>query len=176
MDKKKIILTFAIAVIFVFFIGYGIEVFHDTPEYKDFCPEVYDINNEKDCLAAGGEWFNDESSVIKNEPIPANENAPVKGRFCHNKHDCNKGFNDLNDRHDLVVFIVSIIIGLIAIGFGIYLKKDAISTGVLAGGVLLLLYGTIRYWRHADDILKFILLGIALAVLIWLGYKKFDKR
>ncbi len=171
MDKKKFLLTFAIAVIFAFFVGYGIEVFHDTPEYKDFCPEVYDINNEKDCLEADGQWSDEGASVEKSE-VPVS----VKGRFCHNKHDCNKGYNDLNDKHDLIVFIVSMIVGLIAIGFGIYLKKDAISTGVLAGGVLTLLYGTIRYWRHADDILKFVLLGIALAVLIYLGYKKFDKR
>jgi len=40
---------------------------------------------------------------------------------------------------------------------------------------LLILYGTIRYWQHAQNILKFVLLGVALAVLIWLAYKKIGK-
>ena len=169
MGKKKLILTFAIAIIFVFFIGYGTEVFHDTPEYKDFCPEVYHLDNEKACLEAGGEWFDETTEVIK-------EQIPRKATHCSNKLDCHLGYQELQDKHDLVVFVVAIILGVLAIVVGVLLKKDAISTGILAGGVLLLLYGTIRYWRHADDILKFILLGIALAVLIWLGYKKFDKR
>ena len=62
--------------------------------------------------------------------------------------------------------------GLGAVIVGMVLRKDAISTGVLGGGVLTILYGTIRYWDHASDILKFILLGVALAVLIWVGYTK----
>ncbi|MBT5342405.1 hypothetical protein HOL59_02360, partial [Candidatus Woesearchaeota archaeon] len=75
-------------------------------------------------------------------------------------------------KHDKIVFIVSIIVGLMAIFTGVLLKKDAASTGILSGGVLLIIYGTIRYWQHANDTLKFILLGIVLAVLIWIAYKK----
>ncbi|NQV91089.1 hypothetical protein HQ489_01305 [Candidatus Woesearchaeota archaeon] len=172
MSKKKFLLTFAIAIIFVFFIGYGIEVFHDPPEYQDFCPEVYHLDNETACQAAGGTWSDGLDPGVEGikQPIPAEK------RFCSNKLDCYIGYQELQDKHDLVVFVVAIIIGILAIVVGVILNKDAISTGILAGGVLLLLYGTIRYWRHADDVLKFILLGIALAVLIWLGYKKFDKR
>ena len=42
------------------------------------------------------------------------------------------------------------------------------------GGILTIFYGTIRYWRHANDTLKFILLGIVLAVLIGVAIKKLE--
>ena len=35
-----------------------------------------------------------------------------------------------------------------------------------------LIYGTLRYWQHANNLLKFVLLGIALTILILVGYKK----
>ncbi|PIN87864.1 hypothetical protein COV12_01540 [Candidatus Woesearchaeota archaeon CG10_big_fil_rev_8_21_14_0_10_32_24] len=175
MGKKKFLLTVAIAIIFVFFIGYGIEVFHDAPESAKFCPEVYELTNESACQEAGGIW--DDLLEPRAEGVKGiKESVPVKGYFCRNTKECYQEFETAQNQHDLVVFVVAIIIGILAIIAGVMLNKDAISTGILAGGVLLLLYGTIRYWRHADDVLKFILLGIALAVLIWLGYKQFDKR
>ena len=73
------------------------------------------------------------------------------------------------------MFIVDVIAGVIAVVVGLLLNKDTISTGIVSGGVLLLLYGTIRYWRYANNILKFILLGITLAILIWIAYKRLDQ-
>ena len=57
-----------------------------------------------------------------------------------------------------------------------FVRKDLVANGILGGAVLIILYGTIRYWQHANDILKFILLGFALGILIWLGYNKIEKR
>jgi hypothetical protein len=153
MKTKQILLTITIALLFVLFVGYGIEVFHDNPEY----PRLHTIQNESECLNTKGEW--QEAPKIEGE-----------GRgFC----TVSDAFQGEQANHDKIVFIVSIIVGLLAIITGIILSKAAISTGILGGGVLLILYGTLRYWQHASDILKFILLGVALAVVLWLGYKKF---
>jgi hypothetical protein len=169
MDKKKFIVSVAIAIIFALFVGYGIEVFDPSPDREDFCPErLYQIDNEEECLAADGEWSDGKGIPRPVEVEPAG--------FCDQGKKCYDDFNSLRTKHDKVVFIVAIIVGLLAVVAGITLKKDAISTGILSGGVLVILYGTIRYWRHANDILKFILLGIALAVLIYLAYMKLDKK
>ncbi len=164
MDVKKTLLTIAIALIFVFFVGYGIEVFHDSPNNEDYCPKIWDLKTKSECESAGGRW----GEEIK-EPVP-------KPSVCSNRIGCYEEFQAAQNKHDKIVFITALIVGLIAVVVGVKLNRDSISTGILAGGVLSILYGTIRYWRHANDILKFVFLGAALAVLIWLGYKKFDKR
>ncbi len=163
MKAKQVLLTVAIALLIPFFVGYGIEVIQATPEHDSFCPRLWDITTKEDCNAAGGWWRNE---IV--EPVP-------KAGLCQNTTDCFVNFENARKRHDMVVFIVSMVVGLGAVVGGYYWKKR-VSAGIIGGGVLLLLYGTVRYWQHANDLLKFILLGVALAVLIWLGYKKLDSK
>ncbi|MBT6774186.1 hypothetical protein HOA91_02345 [Candidatus Woesearchaeota archaeon] len=169
MKKKEIIIAITIAIIFALFVGYGIEVFDPSPDHDDFCPEkLYDIDNEEKCLTASGTW-----GTNSNKPrVPVKEYEAIEEEFCSPAKECYDEFDTARTKHDKIVFIVSIIVGLMAIFTGVLLKKDAASTGILSGGVLLIIYGTIRYWQHANDTLKFILLGIVLAVLIWIAYKK----
>ena len=162
MDKKRVLISIAIAIIFAMFIGYGIEVFHDAPEIEDYCrSNIYEIDNEKECLEADGIWEDNPEHLAK----------PVIGN-CIAAPDCYDKFDLLMAKHDKIVFIVAIVVGILAIITGIILKKDVIGTGILSGGILLILYGTLRYWRHADEVLKFVLLGITLAILVWIAYKK----
>lgn len=170
MDKKKALLTVAIALIFAFFVGYGIEVFHPGTSYQKVCPDVYGHGDQESCEKAGGLWL--ASAPGKDDSLAKKEISPG---FCQQKPICHEEFNVISARHDRIVFIVAVVVGLLAVLAGIVLKKDAISTGILAGGVVTILYGTIRYWQHANDILKFVLLGVVLAVLLWVGYKKFDR-
>ncbi len=159
MNFKHNLLAVAIAIIFAFFVGYGIEVFHDSPEYEDFCPDLFEVVDEKSCLEAGGIW---------------NANHVPKGErgLCSNKMKCREPYQDAQEGHDKIVFIVSLIAGIIAVITALQLRKDVVSQGLLLGAVFLILYGTMRYWTHANDVLKFVLLGIALAILIWLAYRK----
>ncbi|PIZ50821.1 hypothetical protein COY27_05890 [Candidatus Woesearchaeota archaeon CG_4_10_14_0_2_um_filter_33_13] len=164
MDKKKVLITIAIAVIFALFIGYGIEVFHDSPNVDDFCnPNLYDIKNQSSCEQNNGTWQKYQQLEPK-----------IEGQegFCQTPEKCYRDYDLIQSGHDKIVFIACIIIGLIAIVAGILLRKEIIGTGFLSGGILVILYGTLRYWRYADEVLKFVLLGIVLAVLIWIGYKK----
>jgi hypothetical protein len=173
MKKKEIIIFVAIAVIFALFVGYGIEVFDPSPDYDDFCEDdLYNIDNEKECITEGGSW--NEFGV----PVQASEGDLVKPnkRLCSPGKECRDSYDIARTKHDKIVFISTVIIGLIAIFVGILLKKDAVSVGILSGGILVIIYGTLRYWQHADERLKFVLLGIVLAVLIWVGYKKFDSK
>jgi predicted nucleic acid-binding Zn ribbon protein len=171
MKKKEIIIAVTIAIIFALFAGYGIEVFDRTKSYSDFCPEkLYDIDEEEECLASGGSWNEFETPIVS----PEKEESMIEPnkRSCSPTNECRENYDTSRSKHDKIVFIVSIIVGLMAIFTGVFLKEDPVSTGILSGGVLLIIYGTIRYWQHANDTLKFILLGIVLAVLIWISYKK----
>ena len=70
------------------------------------------------------------------------------------------------------MFVVGAIVGLIAISAGIILALPSVSSGLMLGGTFLVFYGTIVYWSNLTNWLRTIILGIALVILIWLGYKK----
>lgn len=176
MDKKKAIIAVAIALIFALFVGYGIEVFDPSPNEEDFCPRnVYELSNETECVEAGGVWnnFMGEPEKVKEISVHAKD---VKGGFCNPPKECYDRLSQARTQHDKIVFIAAVIVGLLAVITGTILKKDTVSNGIVSGGVLIILYGTIRYWQHANNTLKFILLGVALAVLVWIGYKKLEGK
>ena len=158
--KKETILAIAIMLIFVFFVGYGIEVFSPTPDQQTFCPNVYEIRTQVECEQADGTW------TIQDNPEPK-----IVG-YCNNKSTCYNDYDIAKSKHDMIVFIIAILIGVISLVGGIMLKKELISTSIVGGAILLILYGTIRYGQHANNILKFILLGVALATVIWVAYNK----
>ena len=72
------------------------------------------------------------------------------------------------------MFIISGIVGIIVIVIGAVLAMTSVSAGLFGGGVLTIIYGTTSYWSELADWARFIILGIALAVLIALGYKGFS--
>ena len=68
------------------------------------------------------------------------------------------------------------VIGIIIIAAAtLVIKENVIGYGTLAGGILTVLYGTIRYWGAIPDKLRLTILGIVLVVLLWISYKRFTK-
>ena len=164
MDVKKKILALSVMIIFALFIGYGIEVFNPTPDSRD----IYSAYSFDECEAAGGEWKDDR---VPNRVVADGESEGSGGEdygYC----STSKEFENLREGKAKIVFIASLIIGIIGVVVASFLKVNSVSSGILGGSVLTMLYGTIRYWQYAQNTLKFVLLGLALAVLIYLGYKK----
>lgn len=159
------ILTIAIALVFVFFIGYGINVFYRIPDYQDYCDMDYsrNVSTQALCEANDGKW----SSYPK--PVEAGMDG-----YCDIDYTCREEYNAINEKYLRNLFFISGIIGIITILVSLKLKKDAVSTGLMGGAVLLLIYGTIRYWGNLEDWARFVMLGAILAFLIWIGYKKID--
>src|SRR3989338_5451463 len=161
MEIKTKLLAIAIALLFALFVGYGIEVFHDIPPYN----ELYRFTTSESCIQAGGMW--------QEYPEPQPVGGPTG--YCQTPPNKEYDYQQVSQQHDKVVFIVPLVVGVIGIIAGVLLKKEAIGPGFIGGGILLILYGSIRYWPYASDWLKFILLGVALAIVVWVGYKLVDK-
>ena len=68
------------------------------------------------------------------------------------------------------LFIVAGISGIAAIIFGCLVKVETVGAGLAVGGFLVLVYGVLKYWFYAENIARVIILGIALLILMWLGY------
>jgi len=176
----KWILVASIAIVVNLFVGYAINAAYDEPEYAAFCEEkplriIPETENE--CIAAGGQWTED-SYIRKSVPVRQENGAiapPQIGTgYCDPDFTCRKEYQDARELYDRNVFIVLVIVGVGLIAGSVFAAgAEAVSAGLSSGGVLSLVIGSVRYWSHMDDLLRVVILGIALAALLWIAAKKF---
>ena len=168
---KEKLLSIAIAIVLVFFIAYGINTFYPQPDYDDYCEEFPPKSNltEQECLDIGGKWTETIAPTLEGR-------EPVQEGMCDPHYTCRQQFEDSREAYNKIVFIISGILGLICVIIGgILLKLESVSSGIMGGGILTIIYGTLRYWGHLEDIGRFLILGIILAVLIFIGYRYLKK-
>jgi hypothetical protein len=169
LDKwKKIALSLAIVVVLNVFFNVGIETFYPTPVYEDFCPlpgvdektMAVTYPDMATCNEAGGQWTQ-----------PAGEGAMG---FCDYYGDCYKGHEEAMQIYNRNAFVILTILGTATLLFGLltHTLPMAVANGLLFGGVVTLLIGTMRYWNYMEDHLRFIVSGVALALLIFVGIKR----
>jgi hypothetical protein len=69
------------------------------------------------------------------------------------------------------------IIGIIAIVLGfILIHVEAVGSGILGGGIILVIYDVLRYWRALNEYLRLLILAAVLILLIYFGYRMFKKQ
>jgi hypothetical protein len=165
VTKSKLILfSIAIAFISVFFFAYAVQAIYPAPEYEDFCDrENYvDFNNSIDCETNGGKWTDYH-----------NKETPVRSEgWCDIDFECREEYDSVRDVYERNVFFANLIIGILVFVVAFFLGLEAVSSGLMSGAVMLIVYGSIRYWGELSDIWRTLMLGTVLAILIWLGYKK----
>jgi len=146
LDKvKKIALSIAIAIILALFVNVGIATFYDSPDYEEcFYPR----------------------------PLLRGEfEQPTKEEQSDSK-ECEDGNRALRSVYNRNVFLVLVIAGVASLLVGFTLGVSSVASGLLFGGILNLFIGVVRFWSDMDEYLRFIILGITLVILIWVGYKK----
>ena len=188
-NLKKFGIGLAIIIVFNLFVNYGIHTFYKSPKYEDFCnPErlKQSLNTRESCEMIGGLWTENVGYETKRLYAPASESAPIEkpipvveiqnqqpSGWCDQDFSCRKDFEAVNDVYRRNVFIVWVIVGLVALVASFsFIAVQMLSTSFMFSGLLALLIGTIQYWSAMQDYLRFIILGIALSVLIYLAYKK----
>lgn len=144
MRIKEIILGIAIAIIFLMFCVFGTKLIYDSPEYEDYC---------------------DYGELGKIDPVNNSEYYNQVYQECSEKYDI------ANKNYSKNMFIISIIFGVLVIALcTIFIAVNSISGGLMLGSLMFIIYGTSRYWSYMDDLMRFIVLGVALAVLIYVSY------
>jgi|APSaa5957512576_1039674.scaffolds.fasta_scaffold27418_2 hypothetical protein len=153
MDIRKIIIILVIGALFAFFVNALVEAVHQSPDYDDYCEEF-------------------------NRPYQLEEEDVDDAAW----QQCQDDYESANDKHNLVVFYVSIIFGMIAIIVGLMLpthKEDLnqwIGSGFMLGGFFTLFVGTIRAYGALDRIVRPIILLIELLIVIYVSYRKIGKK
>ena len=165
---KKWFLAIGIAIIFVLFVNYGISTFFNAPDYGKYCERnqsELNYSGREVCIASGGRW---NSNTAYAKPIPAD--YPVG--YCDIDFTCRKLYEDAQKVYDDRSFVVMVIAGFVGLVLGVVIATESVSSGFLLGGILNLFFATVRYWDRFSDVIRFVLLGVVLLVLVWIGYKK----
>ncbi len=180
MSLAKTFLAMGIAIIFAVFVSYGLYIIYESP--KDYyygssnCLELHDCQNllSRECgdYAAPG-YQNCWNRMVQSTPY---QTCQTEYDNCY-EESLKKDTWYIHSRNS---FYILWIIGIIAIVAGILLSSmEGIGSGLMGGGVLVVLWSllyTMDYWLTLNKYIKLVALGIVLAILIYLGYKKLEKK
>lgn len=146
MKIKLVLLGIIIGVVLLMFLVFGSKLIYETPQYEDYC----DYNNK---YVSGN--LSDSELQAQNEYFRA----------------CGESYDEANETYSKNMFILSLIVGiLIIVSSAIWIETNSISGGLMFGSLMFVVYGTGSYWRYMNDWIRFIVLGIALGILIYVGY------
>lgn len=182
------VLFVGIAGVFLLFVHYGLGLLYPAPDYDDFCSDrsaysVQDISKEQ-CELAGGRWQTNSLSPKPSIPVAGgtttqagttSQHATTTDGFCDRDYQCRQEFEAAESTYDRTAFAILSILGLLTAFWGFRRGADRIlGVSVAAGGVLLVLISSVRFWNQAEDLVQFSLLFVILAVFIYTGYKRED--
>src|SRR4030042_5798879 len=157
-DVRKILVIFLIGILYAVFVQSVIEALYPSPDYEDYCASDYLYT----------------PSFKTAEPVNCTPLAPLmceKGGNVREVYSgncavssycdyCSRDLEQAQQERGMIVFIISAIMGLIAIAIGLMLPahknpiNEWVGTGFLLGGLITLFTGTIMYYDDMTRILR----------------------
>jgi hypothetical protein len=178
MEKQSKVLKWSliigIIIVLNLFFNYALSLAYKNPVYENFCPAptsqvVTNPDTQKSCVDQGGQWT---TNSYYGKPTAVGEIQPVG--YCDLQFTCRTAFDSAQKVYDRNVFITLVLLGAICVAIGSFLTVNMlISIALSLAGVLSFIIASMRYWGSADDLIKVIILAIALGILIWVAVKKF---
>jgi len=168
-------LIIGIVIVLNLFFNYTLSLVYKNPKFEAFCPNtaqvIENVNTQKQCVDIGGQW----NPNYYTQPIPV-EKTVIQG-YCDQQFTCRNNYDAAQKVYDRNVFITLVILGAICVAIGNFFGGNVlISIALSLAGVLSFIIASMRYWTSADDLIKVIILAIALAILIWVALKKFKSN
>ncbi len=168
-------IIFGIIIVLNLFFNYAISLAYKAPEYEAFCPTsqvVTQPDNQKSCTDQGGQWTD---NAYYSKPMPASEVEP-RG-YCDLQYTCRQEYETANKTYNQNVFIILVVLGALSVAVGnFFAGNEIISSGLSLAGVLSFVIASVRYWSSANDIIRLVILAIALGLLFWVAMKKFGSK
>ena len=168
-------MVIGIVIVLNLFFNYATSLVYESPDYNAFCPQEQVVtvpDNQKACVDKGGQWT-DNSYYGKPTPVGVDQ---ARG-YCDLQFTCRQDFETASKDYNRNVFIVLVVLGALSVLAGnLFRGNDVISNGLALGGVLSFVIASVRYWSAANDLVRVVILAIALGILFWVAYKKFNDR
>jgi hypothetical protein len=162
-------LVIGIVIVMNLFFNYAISLVYKAPDYKEYYRQeqvVPSIDTKEKCIAVGGQW-NEQLVPKSSEPVT------VLAGYCDPNFTKQQQYESAMKDYNKTVFIALVILGVISIVGGTLIANAVLSLAFAWGGVLSLFIASVRYWSDANNILKVLILAVALGSLIWTAVKKF---
>jgi len=150
MLAKKFALGFGIALIFPIMVHYGVSTFVPSPSWHDRYSGNYNQN-----------YYN--------------ATLEEKAKLDQERKQLDIEWKAKEKRFQRALFFVAVPLGIAAILVGSLAAIQAVGTGLMFGGIFLLLDGYMIYWSELPDSMRFLSLLMAFIVLMWIGYRKIAK-
>jgi hypothetical protein len=184
IDMRKIVVIFVIAVLFSVFVFSAIEAVYPEPKYEDYCdsynakPYPTTRQNDLDCQQLKVTDAEHDACEEKNGRIEYEYDT----NGCAISYECEMCYSELNaaqEQYRLYLFIISAIMGLIAISAALFMPlnnniNEWISTGFMLGGLFTLFFGTAMYFGDMGRFVKPVIMLAELIIVIFLAYKKLN--
>jgi hypothetical protein len=165
-------LILSIIIVLNLFYNVSLDLIFDRPQYDEFCATeriTKSIQDEQQCLENGGSWTQYQDINI----TPLVENQPTG--YCDQNYTCRAEFDSARDNYEKKVFISLVTLGLITFIVSLIIKSNVVLSSALAIAVVLnFVIASMRYWSSAEELLKVLILAIALAILFYISIKKFN--
>jgi hypothetical protein len=149
----RFIYTLLIGIFLAVFVGVGISAFYKGPAYPEmpaelkFCSPEFNKVEQSDELKSKAEAFDKEEKLYREQ-------------------------SQLYNRNVSIVAVIAAVF-LVISSLTLFRKILLIADGILLGGVLTLLYSTIRGFGTEDTRFLFIVVSVGLIISLLLGYVKF---
>ncbi len=177
-QKKPAVVKWAliigITIVLNLFFNYAASLVFTQPEYNNFCPQaqvMQALSDERACVQAGGQWNGYATPVM--EKSATGQTVAVSG-YCDPQFTCRQNFDAAQKTYDRNVFVTLVVLGVLCIAYALISRKnEVLATALSFGGVLSFVIASMRYWSHADNILKVVILGLALAILVGITLRTF---
>jgi len=175
-------MSIAIAIMAALFVGVVVDAVYDVPKYEDYCNEYM---NMPKVLGRPVEAENcDDPYFVSQDEIRACENGRGTPEFEYDENGCNvytecnycsKEYNDANEKYNRNLFFIISPLAVIMILIGLLYGFEIVASGLMMGGILLLIYSTGRYFSDMSKIMRVVVVFIELVLLIWIAIKKMQK-
>jgi hypothetical protein len=170
-------LIVGIVIVINLFFNYALSLAYKSPKFEVFCPEAQVnklIYNQTACVDAGGQWNENIYNAVNTTPTSEIKGVSTPLGYCNLQFTCQNNYEAAKKIYDRNVFIALVILGALCVAIGNFLKINGVIRIALSlAGVLSFVIASMRYWTSADDLIKVIILAIALVILIWVAVKKF---
>lgn len=152
MEDKllRLVYTFFLGLIIAVFVGMGIATFYESPK-----PPEYPVQTEAQLKESQA------SPVANAEQLKYEQDYRVYEKTAQVYH-----------RNVSIISMIFAVM-LLIISFLLERKNSVITNGVMLGGVFVLIYSIGRGIASTDTKYTFIAVSISLAIVIYLGYRRF---
>jgi uncharacterized protein (DUF983 family) len=186
LDKiKKIAVIIVIAILFSMFCFSLVDVAMERPDYSDFCSEksipLRPVEKSLECPNFSEPSESEEDDCYDRDGFieySYDEKGCPKSFECNT---CRASYEGAGKGYRLTAFIITSILGIIAIVVGMYVRSknevvEWVMSGIIIGGIATIFIGTMQYFQDMGRFVKPIVLLVEMAIIIWVAVKTFKKK